>query len=82
MGYVANEVQKTFPQTAVQNTTAPTFSGISSATPNADGSISLNWALATGAAATPVRYKLYIALGANVPATSLFVLAITTGLAR
>ena len=58
---------------SVANITAPTFAGVSSVTANNDGSVTINWALATGSAATPIRYKVYIALGASVPAATLFV---------
>lgn len=74
MSYAATGLPaKKFSNIAVANTTAPTFAGISSVTPNADGSITASWALATGSAATPVRYKVYIALGSGVSAASLFV---------
>ena len=75
MSYIYNEAIKTFFQTAVQNTTAPTFAGVSSVVANADGSVTAHWSLATGSAATPIRYKVYIAVGASIPAASLFVAA-------
>jgi hypothetical protein len=42
---------------------APVFSGVSSVTPNNDGSFSISWSAATGTAQNPLRYRIYIALG-------------------
>ena len=52
------------------DTTPPTFAGISGATPNSDGSISVSWALATSTK-PPVGYHVYISLG-SVSAATLF----------
>ena len=52
------------------DTTPPTFAGITSATPNSDGSTTVSWALATSKK-TPVDYHVYIALG-SVSAATLF----------
>lgn len=57
-------------QGALDNT-SPTFAGIAGATPNDDGSISVNWALASSSK-PPVYYHVYIALGV-VSAASLFI---------
>jgi hypothetical protein len=75
MGFFSYEMTKEVPQTAVQNTTPPTFGGVTSAVANSDGSITASWSAATGSAATPIRYKVYAALGASVSPTSLFVAA-------
>ena len=71
MSYLSNASEKLFAQTAMAGITAPTFSGISSATPNVDGSVTLAWSTATGGSATPIRYKLYVASG-SVSGTVLF----------
>lgn len=75
MGYLATELIKKFPSSVVQNITPPTFAGVTSVVANSDGSLTANWAAASGAAAMPIRYKVYAALGASVPAASLFVAA-------
>ena len=51
----------------------PTFAGITSVTPNTDGSITANWAAASAPSGclTPIEYIVYIALG-NVNAATLF----------
>lgn len=54
----------------VVDITPPTFAGITSATPNTDGSISVAWALASSTK-TPIEYHIYIALG-SVSAATLF----------
>ena len=72
MGYITNSLSKIIPSTAVQNTTAPTFGGISSVTPNNDGSFSLAYSAASGSVALPIEYNLYVAAG-SVSAASLFV---------
>ena len=46
--------------TSVSNTTAPTFAGISSLTQNSDGSITAGWSAATGSAASPFSYYIYL----------------------
>ena len=78
MSYIAVALEKTYPQTYIQNTTAPTFGGVTSVTPNNDGTVTANWSPATGSAATPVRYKVYIASGASVPPATLFTIANNT----
>ena len=72
MSYMSNAAEKLFYSNTTTNTTAPTFSGISSVTPNNDGSFTLTWSAATGAFATPVEYDIFVALG-SVSAASLFV---------
>lgn len=82
MSYAGAIAVKKFGTTAQTNTTPPTFGGITSATASTDGSILAAWSLATGSAATPIRYVVYCALGASVPAASLFVGANIVGEAR
>jgi hypothetical protein len=72
MGYLANSAQKKFTSSVTANTTAPTFSGISSVTPRTDGSFAITWSAATGTSALPIEYRMYVALG-SVSAASLFV---------
>ena len=62
-------VQKPAPY-GVPDVTPPTFAGLTSATPNDDGSITVNWALATSTK-TPIDYHIYIAPGV-VSAVTLF----------
>ena len=54
----------------IPDPTPPTFAGITGATPNSDGSITVNYALASSTK-TPIDYHVYIALG-NVSAGALF----------
>ena len=72
MSYLAYSAEKKFTSSVTSNTTAPTFGGISSVTPKNDGSFTLSWSSATGSAATPIRYRMYVALG-SVSAIALFV---------
>lgn len=67
--YSETLVQK-LPSACVVDITPPTFTGVASATPNADGSISLAWLAATDLTG-PIEYLLYIALG-SVSAGTLF----------
>lgn len=64
------------------DTSLPTFAGIASVTPQADGTFLVTWAAATSSK-PPVRYEIYVALG-NVNAATLFVpgnkVAVATGL--
>lgn len=55
---------------AITDLTAPTFAGIVSATPNADGSITAAWALGSDAS-TPINYVIYMMAGVQ-PAATLF----------
>lgn len=70
--YLANDVEKKFTSSITANTTAPTFSGISSVTPNNDGSFTITWLAAYGISASPTEYRIYVAIG-SVAAASLFV---------
>jgi len=72
MGYLANDAEKNFTSSVTANSTAPTFSGVSSVTPKNDGSFTITWSVATGTPALPVEYRMYVALG-SVSAGSLFV---------
>jgi hypothetical protein len=56
---------------SITDLSAPSFSGISSAAANPNGSITASWSIATDSS-SPVRYTVYIALG-SVPAATLFV---------
>lgn len=59
------------PNACVVDLTPPTFTGITSAIAQGNGSIKVNFPAATDAT-TPVRYRVYIALG-SVSAAALFV---------
>jgi len=63
--------QKTSNSSLIDNT-PPTFSGVSTATQNTNGSISVSWGGVTEAQSNPVEFNIYIALG-SVDATTLFV---------
>lgn len=69
--YFQGKFSQLVPNAAISDTTAPTFSGITSTTPNTDGSITASWSAASDATA-PIEYLIYIALG-SVSAASLFV---------
>ena len=56
---------------SIADLSAPSFSGISSATVNPNGSITVGWSTATDSS-SPVRYIAYVALG-SVSAAALFV---------
>lgn len=62
-------VQKPAPY-GVPDITPPTFAGITGATPNTDGSITVNFSAASGPK-TPIDYHVFIALG-SVNAATLF----------
>ena len=82
MGYLVTELVRTFQQTALANTNAPIFAGISSAVANANGSLTVTWTTATtNGAATPIRYEIYILAGTQT-ATALFVTASRASIAR
>lgn len=68
--YFAGPFSILSPNSCVYDVTPPTFSGVSSLTPNTDGSITVAWALATDAT-PPIDYLIYIALG-SVSAATLF----------
>jgi len=55
---------------SITDLSAPSFSGISSATVNPNGSITVGWSTATDSS-SPVRYTAYVALG-SVSAAALF----------
>lgn len=55
----------------VDNITPPTFAGIDNITANNDGSFTVDWTTATGTAANPIRYRIYISVG-SVSAATLF----------
>ena len=67
---------KTFSQklssAAITDTTPPTFTGVSSATANNNGSITVAWGSVTEAVSLPVEFLVYVALG-DVDAATLFV---------
>lgn len=63
--------QKTSNSSLVDNT-PPTFSGVTSATQNANGSITVAWGSVTEAQSNPVDFNVYVALG-SVDAVTLFV---------
>lgn len=48
------------PLACVVDITPPTFAGITSLTPDANGSLQATWGLATDAVSPPVRYRVYI----------------------
>jgi len=58
----------TTPNACLVDSTSPTFSGVSSITPNADGSLSVSW-LAASDSTPPIRYHVYLKKGDS---TSLF----------
>ena len=72
--YFSAKISQLVSNTSVVNTVAPTFGGVSSVTPNSDGSFTLNWSAATGSASSPFSYRIYVALG-SVSAATLFVAA-------
>jgi hypothetical protein len=72
MPYAFSPIGKTFPNASVINTTAPTFAGITSASPNLDSTFTISWTQATGLAVQPIRYAVYVALGASVAPATLF----------
>jgi len=69
--YFAGNFQHFVSNASIVDLTPPSFSGISSATANSNGSITASWATATDAS-SPITYLIYIALG-SVSAASLFV---------
>lgn len=69
MSYAFQVASKTFSNGAISNTTAPSFTGLASITPNDDGSFTFAWPAATGSAAAPIRYEAFVALGAVSAAT-------------
>lgn len=71
MSYAFQIASKTFSNGAVVNTTPPTFGGVASVVPNTDGSFVVNWAAATGSAAAPIRYEIFVSPG-SVSAATLF----------
>lgn len=74
MSYAFQLAAKTFSNGAVVNTSPPTFGGVASVVPNTDGSFTVNWAVATGAAAAPIRYEIFVSPG-SVSAATLFTLS-------
>lgn len=71
MPFAFSVLAKTFGNAAINNIVAPTFAGITSVVANLDSTFSVSWSPATGGAATPINYEVYIALG-NVSAGTLF----------
>lgn len=69
--YFGSQFVQSIPASALPDTTPPTFAGVTSLTPNTDGSITVNWAAATDSS-TPITYPVYIAVG-SVSAAALFV---------
>jgi hypothetical protein len=68
--YFAGSFQHLTSKASVVDLTPPSFSGITSAVANSNGSITANWSSATDAS-EPVTYSVYIELG-SVSAASLF----------
>jgi hypothetical protein len=73
VSYFGAQINQLPAPTNIPSSTPPTFAGITSNTPNSDGSVTLNWSAATFVV-TPGQYLLYIALG-SVSAATLFALA-------
>jgi len=70
--YFKNVAYNKSPSACQLDSTPPTFSGVQSLTPNADGTITVNWNTATDLS-SPIYYEVFIALG-SVPASNLFAL--------
>jgi hypothetical protein len=71
--YFAGQQSQLVPNASIVNAIAPTFSGVSSAVAQTDGSILAGWSLpVANGAATPIRVVVYIALGASVSPSTLF----------
>lgn len=67
--FAGRYIQK-LPETCIVDTSLPTFAGITSVTPNADGSFTIGWASGTSTK-NPLRYEIY-ALPGVVSAATLF----------
>lgn len=61
------------PVSCTIDSTPPTFGGITSVTPQSDGTFTVTWSAATSTK-TPVRYEIYVSLGV-VASAALFVTA-------
>jgi len=70
--FTQSGVRQSSPASATVINTPPIFAGITGATPNADGSINVQWAAATSVN-LPFEYQVYIAPG-SVSAATLFAL--------
>lgn len=57
--YFSGKFYHSVPSSCLVDITAPTFSGVSSITPNADGSLSVSWSAASDAS-LPIRYQVYL----------------------
>jgi hypothetical protein len=68
--FAQSMIQK-IPQLANLNVVAPTFAGITGATPQADGSVLITWGAVSGAYLTPARFRIFCAPG-SVSAAVLF----------
>lgn len=68
--FTPSGVRQSTPTSATIVTTPPTFAGITSAVPNANGSFLLTWPAATGPN-SPIDFQIYAALG-SVSAATLF----------
>lgn len=69
----SRELVQKIPLYGVSNLVAPTFAGIVTAVAQADGSVLVSWAAATGAYLSPAHYQVYISPG-SVSAAVLFAL--------
>lgn len=72
MQYFYGPVTQKTPNSSLADTTPPTFAGITAATPNNNGSITVEWGSVTESASLPVEYNIYVAEG-SVDASALFV---------
>lgn len=72
--FTSGGVRQSTPQSAVIVTTPPVFAGITSVTPNTDGSFTVAWSAATSTNA-PHEYQIYVSPG-SVDAATLFALPV------
>lgn len=72
MQYFFGPITQKTPNSSLADNTPPTFAGVSSATQNTNGSITVAWGSVTETQSTPVEFNIYVALG-SVDATALFV---------
>lgn len=68
--YFYDVLEQKVSYTSITDATPPTFAGITSVTPNSDGSITAAWS-AGSTPKTPLEYEIFIALG-SVSAATLF----------
>jgi len=64
----SRETVQKIPLYGVSNLVAPTFSGITTAVAQADGSVLVSWSAATGAFLSPARYEIFISPGSVIAA--------------